>query len=475
MPVFNSVSITQQVPGRKVDIFVRAVVAAAAIGAGISFSVIYLFHVALCVFLLSRIRWRMRIDLSRFRTKLVLIFVAMPAWYFASLLWSWNKGYTLQYTAIVTIGSCISLIVIYYSNGWTNQKLLLKIVGVVLLLEMCIGLLEVFTGFRWPISTLSLSLPIFGRDVTPDLRALDPGLQGVQIHIPTGFSFNRNDHAIAMGILFPFLLFFGRLKLRIVAIAAVFILVIMSGSRGTLLGLFLMLSAYLLLFKAKASNLLIVTALISLVLFAGLTTTLLSDNLLDAPRALTSFLFGDIAISDGSIGVRQELLRNGFNALTETYGWGVGAGASRVAQERSAVYDAIGASMHNVWAEILVDAGVMFAIIFAAWYLATLKQLFKITRRARTDEQRSISGALFLCMLGFALTAIGSSSTIYFFPMWLLFGFSVATINNYQRFKRVVVSPQSPAGIQAISAIANDNAQMHSNLLCGMSGRKNEL
>ena len=48
-----------------------------------------------------------------------------------------------------------------------------------------------------------------------------------------------------------------------------------------------------------------------------------------------------------------------------------------------------------------------------------------------------ISRSLFLAMSGFLVSAISASSTIYFLPMYIMFGFSVAVVELDQREKRI--------------------------------------
>ena len=43
------------------------------------------------------------------------------------------------------------------------------------------------------------------------------------------------------------------------------------------------------------------------------------------------------------------------------------------------------------------------------------------------------SKALFLTMVSFVPSAVAASSTIYFLPMWIMFGLSISIINLYEK------------------------------------------
>jgi len=54
--------------------------------------------------------------------------------------------------------------------------------------------------------------------------------------------------------------------------------------------------------------------------------------------------------------------------------------------------------------------------------------LYKIARNIK-NQLSERSTALLLSMIGFIPAAIAASSTIYFFPMWIMLGLSISVIN----------------------------------------------
>jgi len=140
--------------------------------------------------------------------------------------------------------------------------------------------------------------------------------------------------------------------------------------------------------------------------------------------------------SADSIGVRQQLIINGLVALKSSNYLGVGGGGSMAVQE--AYGDIQGynlTSMHNFWIEMLVEGGVFFTFIFFLWYLYIVTKLYLIGISTEHIKLKYYSQALFLSMVAFLPGAVSASSVIYVFPMWIMFGFAIATINNYKRYK----------------------------------------
>ena len=149
-------------------------------------------------------------------------------------------------------------------------------------------------------------------------------------------------------------------------------------------------------------------------------------------NALKDFLYGG-GVEGESIGIRLQLIRNGINALIESCGLGVGGGGSVAVQESVGGVEVT--SMHNFWIEVLVDSGILFALIFYMWYVYLVFILYKIRTVTKNKYLKYYASATSLSMLGFIVGAISASTVIYLLPMWILFGFAIAVVNNYKRMK----------------------------------------
>ena len=151
------------------------------------------------------------------------------------------------------------------------------------------------------------------------------------------------------------------------------------------------------------------------------------NELANTFEALTLYVSGDIDVS-GSLEWRRILAENGLKSLSQTNGLGLGAGGSVGNQQKIGAVDGRFTSMHNFWLELLVEGGYFIGpIIFLSYLLITMK-LFIISRSSNVLDIKYFSESLFLAMAAFIPSAIAASSTIYFFPMWIMLGFSISTI-----------------------------------------------
>ena len=120
---------------------------------------------------------------------------------------------------------------------------------------------------------------------------------------------------------------------------------------------------------------------------------------------------------------------NGLNAFYSSYGLGIGAGGTVANQEIIGLVAGRFTSMHNFWIELLVEGGIFVGTIFSFWILSIIYKLFIISRIATNNRLKYYSQSLFLSMTAFIPAAIAASSTIYFFPMWIMFGFAISVIH----------------------------------------------
>jgi teichuronic acid biosynthesis protein TuaE len=144
-------------------------------------------------------------------------------------------------------------------------------------------------------------------------------------------------------------------------------------------------------------------------------------------EALELYLKGDIDIG-GSLEWRRELVKNGLEELKKSNGLGVGAGGATALQEEKGGVAGRFTSMHNFWIEILVEGGIVIGLFGLFWYINIIYNLFLVTKNKKSPELKFFSQSLILSMIGFIPSAISASSTIYFFPMWIMFGLAISVI-----------------------------------------------
>jgi hypothetical protein len=146
---------------------------------------------------------------------------------------------------------------------------------------------------------------------------------------------------------------------------------------------------------------------------------------LNAFDALKVFLTED-QTEPTSIGIRQSLVKEGINAIKDSYGLGLGGGTSRLIKVGDIE------NMHFFWLEIVVEAGILFAFLFFIWYVSIVFSLYKISKVCKDSKIKYYASASSLSLIGFIFGAVSASSTIYMLPMWILYGFAISTINVYR-------------------------------------------
>jgi len=414
--------------------FAYALIASSYIGVAISYSDFYLFHFILLIFsVFSAYIFKednFRLNITILSKKYVISLILFFSWYILSLFWSPSIVYGLKYIFYIFCGLAVSLSFIYYSSNIINLNKIFFLLSVLVLIDIGISLLESFSMFRMPISSHSTISHLFGKDPV-NFSNFDNIYFYSSLRPPTGFHWNTNDLAICMAISFPFFLCHKKNIVKILGIFFISIIVAMSASRAVFLALILIYFLYLFLIKKKIGTLLIIWVT-SISIFWGITQLGESENprineLANSVEALKFYLNGDVDIG-GSIEWRRELIENGFEAFTKTYGIGLGAGGSTVNQELIGPVAGRFTSMHNFWIELLVEGGIFTALIMTFWMIGLIYKLFLISKTTANKHIKYYSQSLFLSLSAFVPAAIAASSTIYFFPMWIMFGFAISVI-----------------------------------------------
>ena len=414
--------------------FYNLIVASAILGVSISYGYFYLIHLVILIFFIIHI---LKIKENNFLLKIPkqpnafhFFYFVMLFWYGTSIIWAPNFLYALKYQFYILIGSFISLSIIFSCNSKSKLKKTMKVFTSMFFIQIIIGLLESFTSFRLPISRYSKISPLFGKSL-PEEDIFNISSLITNLKPPTGFHWDTNDFSLALLIALPFFMFSSNLFFKYFSVSSILVIIAMSASRSVFFGLLTVLLVYILMIKKKLAT--VISSFIFLVLIVfGVYQLRLSNNprlneLANTFDVVISYLSGQINV-DNSVRWRLELVANGIDSFLDSYGMGVGAGGSQAIQEKLGGVDGRFTSMHNFWVEILVEGGIIFFIIFIAWYGSITFNLFMIYRGLDREISESAK-IVFLSMVGFVPACIAASSTIYFFPMWIMLGLAISIIN----------------------------------------------
>jgi teichuronic acid biosynthesis protein TuaE len=336
-----------------------------------------------------------------------------------------------MYLFYLLCGISIVLVIIYHAVTLENLNRIFKVLAIMFVIEIILSLLETFNILRLPISPYSSWVKYFGRESALNSE-LPVKVQKIFSETPTGFQWNQNNLAIVMNILLPFFLFAKSVRIKVLGVITIFIVVYATDSRGNLVTFFFIIAIYLgTLNKYRFFYRFFAVLLIIFSITIGFNFSKLKSNqIVDSFKSINTFLNTRV-IEKNSLGQRQRYIYNGLVALKNSHGLGVGAGNSGNAEyHKDVVGNSPRISMHNFWIEVLVDSGVIFALLFYSWYIYITLSLYRIYRRSLPDSViRYYSIASALSLLGFVIGSVSGSSVIYDFPMWILFGFSIAVIN----------------------------------------------
>lgn len=441
---------------KKRNLFVQLFFASVLIGSGLSYSHLYLAHIlSLPILFIIFSETKLNAQDIQVKGNWHWIFALMIFWYALTIIWSYDSILSIRYLVYILFGCFLLYSVIYFSNAVEKQHQLFKTLLVVLLFETGICFIEVFTSFRYPISQYSEHLNFFNRAFTDVPRTYEE-LKSMSYY-PTGFHWNPNNLAVLFGLAFPFALYSKNNWFKYSGVLIIFFITIMASSRAVYIGLTAMFIVFLFLkgYRYLLLGLLALGCMQIAVSKIGthhdnayvkrFTETTDNSGIIyfvwNKLHSEESSKDGTIKKDTSSLFIRTLLIKNGMNELVKTKGLGVGGGASVIVQEKALGEISDIRSMHNFWVEMLVESGVIFTLLFFVWYFLIAFKLYRISIQEKINETLKYHAkALFLAFCGFLITAMSPSSVIYFFPMWLLFGFAISTILIFQKFEDETVA-----------------------------------
>lgn len=421
----------------------------AIIGVGISYGKLYLFHIIALLFVLFfsfRLKTYIKeIDFSiHFKNTLpfLLIFVL---WYALSIIWATDKILSIYY--LFYLGCGLLIVFAFYFSKAEKLHRIIKFIGIIIIVEMLIALLESFTAFRYPISPYSDLVVYFQRNIGYSIT-LSPEIITAIKNTPTGFRWNPNNLAATMILAIPFFLFYKKLWISIVFSLTAIVIIFLTGSRGVLVALIFMFAFYFILYINKKQKIIVSAIMLTVVivfifLFKSTFFTekyrVKKEEISSTIIAFNNYLFtptnstttdNNIGVKDtSSITIRRNLIKNGIDAFKESYALGVGGGNSqRVQMMHDNTHNT--SSMHNFWIEVLVEGGIIAFILFVGFYILLIIRLIQLFRRKENAETIYVAKASSLALIGFSVGMISISSAVYFFPMWIIFGIGISLLKK---------------------------------------------
>lgn len=237
-------------------------------------------------------------------------------------------------------------------------------------------------------------------------------------HVAIGMFHNLNDYATFITTMIPFAIYrflkskknFEKLYCGFLTVCTLYFITV-SESRGAILTLMVFVCGGIFMFarKSRKNQLITVGGLLA---FA----VALATNMGGVFSRIQELLISNtIDVTGNSDIARINLIRNGLYFLSETYGFGVGAGNLYKWLSERSIYN-IGdlAFIHNWYVEVLVTFGVLFFAVYLVFHGRILHRLF--SKRYGVDILKT---TMFLSFVCFSIVSISSSSNMYSEWVWM--------------------------------------------------------
>ncbi|MDQ0218432.1 O-antigen ligase domain-containing protein [Peribacillus cavernae] len=337
---------------------------------------------------------------------------------FISLLWAESLIDGIKELVFLGLGIFLILLFTTFFNHRKDYTIVLYIWLTALLFIIVLGFWNHFTKQALPVSRMyDAPLYIRGR--------------------PTAVFKNENDLAsflaLSVFLLLPFLHYSKRWMLKLIAVFMLLsslYLINLTLSRANLLAVIIGALFWFLFFTTKKEKqytlyAVAVVGIVGMVLFADRFLILFNDVF----QTILS-LFQPSQNPSDSNDIRVNLIKNALLFLSNTFGFGIGAGNIEHFINSHAKYSTMGTlNLHNWWIEILVQYGfIAFAgyVITYIWMIVTLLKLFF---KSTNNQDRSLSEALCTTIVVFSLASISPSSIMTLNYSWVLWAFAIGYIN----------------------------------------------
>ena len=304
-----------------------------------------------------------------------------------------------------------------------------------LLLILLLSLLEIFTSFRWPISSLSYNNDWFGRENIIMNILKTERIKGYIDSSPTVFFWNPNNLAVFLCLFLPFLNKRGWLHVFLF-VTTIFV-IYNTGSRLTIISLgFILLIICLLKFSTIRFLVYYLSILILPIIFFPNSIAAIKANE-PIERIIGINLIPIIGLNynegptvkdtnDNSKSIRKQLYKQGLQDIIDSKLLGVGAGNADWYNFKRKEQTQNITSVHFYWLELIINGGIVVFLLLCYYFLFLARNLYVL-------RNYEITIALATATIIFSLAVISMSSANYFLPYYGFLGLLHSWINCNQK------------------------------------------
>lgn len=225
--------------------------------------------------------------------------------------------------------------------------------------------------------------------------------------------------------------FFISKSLYFIFLICSILLMFITNSRANILGTILGLIIILLFSLFKSKNKLKMKV-ISYIYFVTLIFSLIAlyfhRKILEAISSVfsESFTFEINNAQLNSEAIRSNLLKNGWDFLVSTWGFGTGSGNIDYWMKYKSTFNTDGIyNIHNWWMEIMVSYGIFVFILYLLFYFNIYIDIKKSMKYSNI-KQKNISIGLLAILSGFTIGSISSSSNMTSEWLWVFWGLIIS-------------------------------------------------
>ena len=407
------------------------------VGVGLSFGNIYFFHIILIlVYSLILLRQEHRDSMWIILKKPLNVFLFIIFfWFVLSYLWSENKTYAIVSLVHFLIGILAVLLVQFFvdtKSSFTFYKN--KVLYPIFLLILLLSLLEIFTSFRWPISSFSNYNDWFGRENNIMNILKTERIYGYIDSSPTVFFWNPNNLAVFLCLFLPF--FNKRSWLNGFLYVATIFVIYNTGSRLSIISIGLVL---LIICLFKFSNIRFLIYFISILIlpmifFPNSTVATKANEPIESIIGINLIPIIGLNykapilkdINNNSKNIRKQLYKQGLQDIIDSKLLGVGAGNAEWYNFKRKDLTQNITSVHFYWLELFINGGVVALLLFASYFSQIAKYLYGL-------RKSEITIAFVTALIIFSLAVISMSSANYFLPYYGFLGLLQSWITCNQK------------------------------------------
>lgn len=404
------------------NLFALLFVSAVWIGIGLSFHSLYFLHLLIPI---AFVYVLLELKTSNVKKYFILFWPLIIVLFAIHLLHVSFPEAAVRHLIILTIGSCVALYFSLLKPVFSEDSKLYHLLGILIIVEASIGLVECTGVLRWPISSISDVNVLLGYPNLIEKFSGDTGALSYLHKSPTGFHWNPNDFSLALLVATPFFLVGKNTLFNSIIVIVFLLLFVMAGSRWVFL-IAIMLFVVGMFMRVFNKKILIVSLICALLmssnfLFLGPQKWVKFDEMKVSYYSKLGFHFDGLK-EDNSGGTRIGLFMRALEMVKSTNGLGVGGGQAQVIiANEGGIGKHHDSSVHNFWLEWLAEGGVIAEILFILYYLLLLSGTYRLYIQNKNDK---IPLLLFITLIIFFLGSLSLSSCLYFLPMYLLFGIS---------------------------------------------------